>query len=202
MAGDKYGSVPTANGSHKGKVRSPAALAHIVLRTANYDTMIDFWTVFLGAEVTSKDDVIAFLRYDFEHHRVAIVNIPATVSKVPNSAGLEHVAFTFESLDDLVGSYEERKALGITPFWCVNHGPTTSMYYKDPDGNSVETQVDNFDTAEDANEFMISELFKVNPIGTDFDPDELLERVRAGVDPKEIKKRVEIGPRSLLEPMK
>jgi len=31
----------------------------------------------------------------------------------------------------------------------VNHRPTTSMYYRDPDGNRVELQIDNFPTAKE-----------------------------------------------------
>jgi hypothetical protein len=35
----------------------------------------------------------------------------------------------------------------IRPFYSINHGPTTSLYYTDPDGNRVELLVDNFATA-------------------------------------------------------
>lgn len=45
---------------------------------------------------------------------------------------------------------------------CVNHGPTTSIYYRDPDGNDIETQVDNFDTTAEADEFFASEAFAIN----------------------------------------
>ena len=73
------------------------------------------------------------------------------------------------------------------------------MYYKDPDGNSVETQVDNFDTAEEVNEFLASAQFAEKPIGTDFDPEELGRRVQSGEDHASIKKRIEIGPRGIPE---
>ena len=63
----------------------------------------------------------------------------------------------------------------------------------------IETQVDNFDTAEEANDFMNSNLFAENPIGTDLDPEELIQRLRAGEDQKMIKKRVEVGPRGMPE---
>jgi hypothetical protein len=46
------------------------------------------------------------------------------------------------------------------------------MYYTDPDGNRIETQVDNFDTIEEANAYMASTAFAENPIGIDFDPDD------------------------------
>lgn len=190
----------SSNGTiHKIKVKSPSSLAHVVFRTSNYDAMVDYWQAFLGAEITFQDSNLAFLRYDYEHHRIAIIRVPGTGPKVANSAGLEHVAFSFDTLKDLVGSYQQRKALGMCPSWCTNHGPTTSIYYNDPDGNRIETQVDNFDTVEAANAFMTSDLFKQNPIGTDFDPETLVERLEAGEDDKTIKTRKEIGVRGLPE---
>lgn len=179
------------------RVKSPSKLAHVVLRTGNYQEMIKFYKLFLGAEVSYENDFLCFLRYDDEHHRIAIIGLPGTSPKVLGSSGLEHTAFTFDSLDDLLLSYQQRKDLGIEPVWCVNHGPTTSMYYNDPDGNQIETQVDNFDTVEEANDFMASKYFAENPIGTDFDPEEVRKRLASGESPQSIKKRVEIGPRSL-----
>lgn len=181
------------------KVKSPSSLAHVVFRTSNYDTMVNYWQAFLGAEITFKDSSLAFLRYDHEHHRIAIVRVPGTGPKVAKSAGFEHVAFTYDTLQDLVLAYQQRKALGMHPTWSTNHGPTTSIYYNDPDGNRIETQVDNFDTVEAANAFMASELFKQNPIGTDFDPETLVQRLEAGEDEKTIKTRIEIGVRELPE---
>lgn len=185
--------------THKIKVKSPSSLAHVVFRTSNYDAMVEYWQAFLGAEITFKDSNLAFLRYDEEHHRVAIIRVPGTGPKIATSAGLEHVAFAYDSLPDLVTSYQQRKALEMHPSWCTNHGPTTSIYYNDPDGNRIETQVDNFDTVDEANAFMTSEAFKQNPIGTDFDPDTLVNRLEAGEDHGSIKQRIEIGVRGLPE---
>ncbi len=83
----------------------------------------------------------------------------------------------------------------MLPFWCINHGLTISLYYHDPDGNVLETQVDNFDTPEEANNFMASEAFRENPTGNDFDPQKLIQRLQSGEDHASIKKRVEVGPR-------
>lgn len=171
-------------------------LAHIVLRTGKFKDMVDYYKAFLGAESSYENDSLCFLRYDEEHHRVAILSVPDTSPKQPGAAGLEHVAFAFDSLDDLALTYSQRKALGITPKVCLNHGPTTSMYYTDPDGNMIETQVDNFDTAQAASDFMKSPAFNENPIGTDFDPEDLIKRLKSGESHESIKKRVEIGPRS------
>jgi len=179
------------------KVLSPSKLAHIVLRTARFKPMVDFYKTFLGAKATYENDFLSFLTYDDEHHRIAIASVPGTSDKIPTSSGLEHIAFTFETLDDLALAYAQRKAIGILPIWSVNHGPTTSIYYQDPDGNQIETQVDNFDTIEAANEFMVSKSFAENPIGVDFDPEDLIMKLKSGVDQATLKKRNNIGPRGI-----
>ncbi|KAK6366832.1 hypothetical protein LTS17_010383 [Exophiala oligosperma] len=158
--------------------------------------MVEFWKTFLGAHATYENERLAFITYDEEHHRVAILNKPDTGPKIDSSAGLEHLAFGFKSLEDLARSYRQRKAHGIKPVWCVNHGPTTSLYYRDPDGNKVEVQVDNFDTVEEATAFFHTREFAENPIGVDFDPEELIRRLQSGEDSKAIMKRPNIGPRT------
>lgn len=178
-------------------VTSPSMLAHVVLRTGNLAKMADFYTTFLGGTVTHGNDFLSFITYDEEHHRIALIAMPDTAPKIPTSAGLEHIAFSFPTLSALLLAYRQRKARGIPPLWCVNHGPTTSIYYRDPDGNMLETQVDNFDTVDQATRFMTSEAFSVNPIGTDFDPEELIARIRKGEADEVLKKRPEIGPRGL-----
>ncbi len=179
------------------KVLSPARLAHMVFKTPNFKPMVAFYKAFLGAHAAYENDHMSFLTYDEEHHRVAIVAFPGCqVAENPMlTAGLEHTAFTYDTLADLVTSYKQRKALGILPMWCVNHGPTVSMYYQDPDGNKIEVQVDSFDTSEEANAFIQSSAFAENPIGVDYDPDELVRRVESGEDPASIKRRPNSGPR-------
>lgn len=162
------------------QVMRPATLAHIFLRTAKFEEMVKWWKTILGAEARFESKRIAFLCFDEEHHRIAIAAIPGTGEKVRSSAGLEHVAFTFNSLEDLTTSYKQRKALGITPSWCVHHGITISIYYSDPDGNMVETQVDCFEDVDEATGFMESEAFVKNPVGVEFDPEELVRRVDSG----------------------
>lgn len=193
------GSLPVTDFDDVGtKVLSPSMFAHVVLRTGSLPKMVDFYTTFLGGRVTHGNDFVSFITYDSEHHRIAILGIPSTGPKQPHSAGLEHIAYSFPTLSSLLLAYRQRKARGISPVWCVNHGPTMSIYYRDPDDNMIETQVDNFETVEEANAFMESPEFAENPIGTDFDPDELIERIRAGGEDEEaLKKRVEIGPRTL-----
>jgi len=44
---------------------------------------------------------------------------------------------------------------------------------------------------------MMSKYFQENPLGTDFDPEDLIRRLQSGEDETSIKKRIEIGPRGL-----
>jgi catechol-2,3-dioxygenase len=158
----------------------PAKLAHIVLRSRNKDALRDWYAAVLGARVVFDNAFLCFLTYDDEHHRVAILQIPALVDAPAAGPGLDHVAFTFASLGDLLHSWRRLASKNIEPYWCINHGPTTSLYYRDPDGNQVELQIDNFADVEALKRWFRSGAFVRNPIGVPFDPAKLLARWEAG----------------------
>ena len=158
----------------------PAKLAHIVLKTGQLTRLVDWYCEVLEANVKYANDLLAFITYDDEHHRIAFVAVAGAVAPTSGHSGLHHVAFTYGSLGDLLDTYERLGVAGNEPFWCVNHGPTLSMYFEDPDGNHVELQIDNFDTEEELEEYFASGAFDANPIGVSFDPEDLLERFRNG----------------------
>jgi catechol-2,3-dioxygenase len=158
---------------------APTKLAHVVRRTSRFDEMLAWYETVLAAKVVHSDGILAFLTYDDEHHRIAIARIPGLEDAPQPYAGTDHIAFTHADLGDLLSTYMRLRSEGIEPYWTLNHGPTTSMYYKDPDGNRVELQIDNFPT-EETNRWMQSGEFASNPIGVIFDPEELLARYRAG----------------------
>ncbi len=176
---------------------SPARLAHVVLRSSQFDALVAWYKTVLCAKIAFSDGALAFLTYDEEHHRIAVLNIPGLQRQPDGMTGMHHMAFTYASLSDLVANYERLDQLGIRPVTCINHGPTTSMYYADPDGNQVELQVDNYDTVEEAGKFFYSPAFAKNPIGVDFDPADLVRRFYAGEDEAAIKKRPDSGARGL-----
>ena len=100
----------------------------------------------------------------------------------------QHIAYTFDTLEDLFLAYRQRKAKGMTPSWCVNHGFTISLYYRDPDGNAIETQWDSMDSAT-ATAFMLSPQFEKNPIGVEFDPEDFIARMQSGEALESLTKR-------------
>ena len=159
---------------------TPAAFAHFVLRCREVNASITWYETVLGMKVVQRNESLAFLTYDEEHHRLALVQVGGDEPVSRTAPGLDHVAYTLSDLGDLLSTYKRLKAEGILPVWPINHGPTTSMYYEDPDGNRVEFQVENFPTVEELNAWMHSEAFAANPIGVEFDPDLLLARYEAG----------------------
>ena len=157
----------------------PAKLAHFVLRTPRFAESVAWWKTVLGAEPRYENDFVSFLTYDDEHHRLAILSMPDLAGDGRASAGVEHVAFTYNNLDDLLATYERLADCDIKPAAPINHGMTLSLYYEDPDGNQVELQIDTMDSAE-AEAFMASEVFANNPIGVPFDPADLVARRAKG----------------------
>ena len=189
-------SHPQADAAAK-PIVSPQRLAHVVLRSSQLQALVDWYTTVLGATVAFSDGNLAFLAYDDEHHRIAVLNIPGLQRQPDGIAGMHHMAFTYASLSDLIATYERLDKIGIRPVTCMNHGPTTSMYYADPDGNQVELQVDNYDTVEEAGKFFYSPAFAMNPIGVDFEPQDLTRRFHAGESEASIKQRPDGGSRGL-----
>jgi catechol-2,3-dioxygenase len=168
---------------------SPSLFAHFVVRSSNLPAMREWYRTVLAARVVFENDYICFLTYDDEHHRVAIVNVPGLHAVDAESWGLAHLAYGYKTLRQLLSTYRRLKGEGILPYRPINHGPTTSLYYRDPDGNNIELQVDNFATKEEAARYFLSEAFRKNPIGVAFDPEELVKAYEAGVPESELVRR-------------
>jgi catechol-2,3-dioxygenase len=174
----------------------PTKLAHVVFQTNRMAEMREWYCSVLGGRVIYENPHLCFVTYDDEHHRVAFADFGPLTPKDPNASelmikpseqpGLHHVAFTFGSMGELLDTYVRIGGQGIRPFFCVNHGPTTSMYYRDPDGNRVELQIDNFATAQEGQDWMLSEAFNRNPIGVEYNPDELVAKFKSGVPVAEL----------------
>jgi catechol-2,3-dioxygenase len=163
----------------------PTKFVHVVYRTRRFEQMLRWYETVFDAKIQYQNPALAFLTYDDEHHRFAFANLDilqpeGTETERHGMIGVDHVAYTYASLRDLFENYAQLKARGITPYWCVHHGVTVSMYYGDPDGNQMEFQVESYGSNEEANAFMAGPHFAANPIGVEYDPDDWLARLRAG----------------------
>ena len=182
----------------------PSKLAHVVYMTRRFDEMLSWYQAVFEARVQYQNPAFAFLTYDDEHHRFAFVNMAVLnpkggTTEIPAGVGVNHVGYTFANAGELLENYARLKELGITPYWRVHHGVTLSVYYRDPDGNRMEFQVDCCANADEAHAYMHSDAFAANPVGVEIDPDVLLAQYRSGASAKELL-AMPVGPPSPIPP--
>jgi len=173
---------------------APAKMAHVVLRTNRYEEAVAWWKTLLELEPLATSPFMTFMTFDDEHHRLAIIRGgPELKDKLHNSAGVDHFAFSYASVGELLSTYERLAARGIRPTTSIHHGITLSFYYLDPDRNQVELQVDAFRSVAATNAYLESS-FVTNPIGVLFDGDALVKRWREGASDAELLRPLEGGP--------
>lgn len=176
--------------SNEAEVIKPQ-LHHWGIRTLQFQEMLDWYTKVVGFEVVLAAESpvqSAFVTNDDAHHRGGFFQFPGIQPHPEGSLppAVNHLAFEFDSLEDLLSSWERIKAEGIEPLMCTDHGPTFAFYYKDPDNHTVELLCD---AAEDPGAVMRDPALTANPMGHFVDPAKLLEALRSGLSPSEIHER-------------
>jgi catechol 2,3-dioxygenase len=197
-------------------------LQHIGLLTGNLPRLVDWYQKALGMRVVhasaNPTDAppgsppshlkAAFLSNDEISHRFAVIEVPGLTPDPERShhQRLQHVAFEFGSLAELLGTYARLKALDIIPQFSVDEGPQTAFYYEDPDGNSIEINACNYPERWAAIEHMqTSQDFDRKPLGVFVDPDKMIVAREAGASPWELHKRAwqgEFEPKTPFDPTK
>jgi catechol-2,3-dioxygenase len=167
-------------------------LHHVTLKTTRVQEMVEWYGTVVGMTANHHSGFGAWMTNDSANHRVALLAHPALSDdpdKLPH-AGMHHLAFEYGDVGQLIATYERLRDLGIRPHVCLDHGLTTSLYYVDPDGNSVELQADNFgDWAASSNWMRTAPEFELNPIGVNVDPEKLADGWHELGDPHELHRR-------------
>jgi len=172
----------------------PARLHHVNLKAYHFEEMREFYTALIGIHPVAEVGTFGWYTFDTANHRLALMHLPNFTERVEASAGMHHMAFEYDSLDDLMRTYLRLKKIGIVPAACLDHGMTTSFYYRDPDGNYIELQVDNFglDPAV-STAFMHTPAFLANPIGVPINPESYLAAWQQGASLQELHERSYAG---------
>lgn len=169
---------------------------HVTLKTSHLQAMVDWYGKVIGAKVNFQDANNAWTTIDDANHRVAFLSVPG-LDDDPEKArhnGMHHSAFEYASFADLISTFERLEQDGIVPAFCLDHGLTISLYYKDPEGNFVELQSDNFGDWARSTEFMrTSEDFQSNPIGTFFDPAKVAQAFASGMPFSDLQPAIRSG---------
>lgn len=169
---------------------SGLTIAHFGLRTRNLPDAVEWYGRAFGARVNFRNELAAFMSFDDEHHRFVLWDDGETEARPESACGVDHIGFSCGGPAELAEEYERLKQLGVLPASCVNHHFTSSLYYRDPDGNEVEITCDNFPSKAECSAFMASEEMAraMQPpfFGSAFDPEELLRLYRAGAPDGEL----------------
>ncbi len=162
----------------------PARFVHVVYRTRRFEQMIEWYRAVFDCRVQYQNPVLAFLTYDDEHHRVALINLSAVKPEASGRAAGHHrrrpCGLHLRLRRGSVGELRPAQGKGHRALLVRHHGVTMSMYYADPDGNQMELQVDAFASGDEANRYMLGPHFEANPIGVEYDPDEVAGEAALG----------------------
>jgi catechol-2,3-dioxygenase len=171
-------------------------LHHVTIKTSRLDEMIAWYAFLVGAQVQFKDQTAAWMTNDDANHRIAFLAVPGLADdaqKIRHN-GMHHCAFEYDSFADLMASFDRLRKAGVEPAFCLDHGLTISIYYKDPEGNFVELQSDNFSDWKLSGAFMrTSADFAANPIGTFFDAARVYDAFQSGIDFKALQGAIRGG---------
>ena len=116
----------------------PRRLCHVVLNTAHFDPIVEFYTDVLGFRVSDwNENLMAFLRCSRKHHVIAFNRA--------DHASVNHVAYVMADVDGVMRGLSNLRARGQEPDWGPGrHGPGNNIfcYYKDPAGYVSEFSSD------------------------------------------------------------
>jgi catechol 2,3-dioxygenase len=125
---------------------SAPLLSHVGLYVREIESMVGFYSELFGLRVTDrgrgrtfKNDLV-FMSADPKHHHQLVLSSgrppEATFSTVMQ------LSFKVQAIDDLRRISAAAPALGATKLFTLNHGNALSLYFSDPEGNTVEVYFD------------------------------------------------------------
>jgi catechol 2,3-dioxygenase-like lactoylglutathione lyase family enzyme len=179
-------------------------LSETVLKTSRFEVLLPWYQRMIGIEPFylrrgepdepswSGAHAIAFFRLhvDYPYTQVfGLFEVPAVgkhAEPTRGDPGLHHMQMRFGALGDLFDRYDQLKAAGTRPVRSFNHGPGTSFYYEDPDGNTVELSCVNFVKEADYLAYFATTAYRKNISGIAIDPDEYIARFRNGTPQEEL----------------
>jgi catechol-2,3-dioxygenase len=118
-------------------------LGHVLLRVLDLERSKTFYSDVLGFKVLEEDPEHGgtFMALDGQSHSIDLFQVKdpeAARRQTPGVRGLGHIAFRVESEDALKEAYATLQAQGVEITRTIDHVSQKSLYFHDPDGNTLE----------------------------------------------------------------
>ena len=118
-------------------------LGHVLLRVLDLDRARRFYTEVLGFRVLEEDPEHGgiFLALPAQSHAIDLFQVKdeeLARRQTPGARGLGHIAFRVESEHALREAYASLRDHGIAITRTIDHVSQQSVYFEDPDGNTLE----------------------------------------------------------------
>ncbi len=120
-----------------------SGLGHVLLRVLDLERSRRFYTDVLGFQVLEEDPEHGgiFLALEGQSHAIdlfQVKDLEAAGRQTPGVRGLGHVAFRVESEAALKDAYTALRERSVEITRTIDHVSQKSIYFADPDGNTLE----------------------------------------------------------------
>ncbi len=118
-------------------------IGHVLLRVLDLEASKKFYAEVLGFSVLEEDPEHGgvFMALEGQSHAIdlfAVKDPEAAGRQTPGVRGLGHVAFRVESEEALRDAYATLGRHGVEVTRSIDHVSQKSIYFQDPDGNTLE----------------------------------------------------------------
>ena len=128
-------------------------IGHVLLRVLDLERSKTFYSEVLGFHVLEEDPEHGgtFMALKGQSHSIDLFQVqdPAAAHRqTPGVRGLGHIAFRVESEDALKDAFATLREHGVEILRSIDHGSQKSVYFHDPDGNTLEIYYERPDALE------------------------------------------------------
>ena len=118
-------------------------LGHVLLRVLDLERAKKFYAEVLGFRVLEEDPEHGgvFMALEGQSHAIdlfAVRDLEGARQQTPGVRGLGHVAFRVDSEQALKDAYHALREHGVEITRSIDHVSQLSVYFQDPDGNTLE----------------------------------------------------------------
>lgn len=118
-------------------------IGHVLLRVLDLERSKKFYSEVLGFHVLEEDPEHGgtFMALEGQSHAIDLFQVKdpeAAERQTPGVRGLGHIAFRVESEGALKDAYAALQAHGVEITRVIDHVSQKSVYFDDPDGNTLE----------------------------------------------------------------